>query len=381
MTAVDWSTFDEITRRIAGGASALSRVVPSVLADPRAYPREAMLLAAVAGLSVLLVVLLTMTVVDSVRTGFTRRRLGVHKRASARLLGLAVASAAIAVVLAGVALLPMIPGAGGSCAICHDVREAVSSWESDPHRAVSCYGCHAGRGMTGALSASLKGAGLRLSGVTSRRASVHAASCLACHDVLDKRIVGSSVRVRHRDIIESGTTCVECHPDVGHAGLDETRPSFERSIMSECLLCHDGATAPAECETCHVGGPLDVVEAPTHAVTVASGTCSDCHSPATSAKCADCHGLELPHPAVFMKRHAAMSWDDPGLCAKCHETASEDAGCRCHSTEANQHGTYEQWFPIHGTRAATTGPGGCMCHNNGGYAMCTKCHEQNPWIE
>lgn len=379
MNLVDWQSIDEATRRIVSGARLLTAALPGVIADPRAYPREAMLLAAIAALVALLFVLFVMSVNDAVRDRATRRNVSVRRRTSSTAWRSAAVASFGIVVVAGIATLPMLPSSGQACGACHSVREAVTAWQRDAHASTSCFGCHAEPGLSGALSASLRGAGSRITKTVPASVSVSNRSCLSCHDGLSDRVVGSTVRVRHRDIIEAGTGCQVCHPAVGHASLERAATSFTRSVMSRCLVCHDGAVASADCDTCHVGGPLDTADSPRSASTMARGTCTDCHSQATSAKCIACHGLELPHPVAFMKRHAAMSADDPNLCAKCHEAASATDTCACHFSDANQHGTYAQWFPIHGARARSTGPGGCLCHDDNGFRKCAACHDSYPW--
>lgn len=149
--------------------------------------------------------------------------------------------------------------------------------------------------------------------------------------------------------------------------------------MSRCTPCHDGRTAPERCETCHVSGPLDESKTPKRATAISTAGCTGCHEAKTAQRCIACHGLELPHPPTFMRSHAALSYANPALCAKCHETASAETGCRCHSIDINIHGTYEEWFPVHGSRARSSGPGGCMCHNDNEFIVCAACHERFPW--
>lgn len=374
-----WESIDETLRRIAAGARAVSAAVPRVLDDPRAYPREAMLLAAMVGLVVLLAVLAAVSVADAVRTRRARGALRVHRRGSALVWRALTTLVVIAMFVIGVLILPALPGAGSACGGCHSVRPAIEAWKRDVHSGVACYGCHAAPGPSGIARASLTGIGQRLSGTSARHPAVFESACLSCHQRLTRVIVGSAIRVRHREIAESGMRCVDCHPSVGHSSLSPAKRSFERSRMSLCLTCHDGTTASAACETCHVEGPLDNATKPSGARAVATGSCRDCHSEATTRICIDCHGLELPHPVAFKRSHAAMSAADPALCAKCHEGASASDSCACHVSDVNIHGTYGQWFPIHGARAAASGPGGCLCHDTGGFSSCAACHDTNPW--
>jgi hypothetical protein len=102
----------------------------------------------------------------------------------------------------------------------------------------------------------------------------------------------------------------------------------------------------------------------------------DWHTKKLDKKCTDCHGLEMPHPGDFMRRHAGMSYKTPQLCARCHETASGVTGCSCHSDFVDAHGTFDDWFPQHGPGAKLTGRGGCNCHD---ISFCMFCHDTAPY--
>jgi len=73
-----------------------------------------------------------------------------------------------------------------------------------------------------------------------------------------------------------------------------------------------------------------------------------------------------------MGKHAGLSYKSPALCAKCHEQASARLACGCHQ-DANLHGTYSEWFPLHGPMAQNNGPGGCRCHKP---SFCAFCHDR-----
>lgn len=360
----------------------MSRRVPLVLSDPRAYPREAMLLAAIIGLAFITAALLISVLVEAIKSGRRRRSLGTRRRESTVLTTalLVVAVCLSVLVLAGLA--PLAPQSARACAQCHRMGSAVSSWEAGVHSEVACYGCHARPGVSGALEASVRGAGRLVGGSPDAAgSSVVYAGCLGCHSELARSTVGSEVRVRHKELIDSGIDCVTCHPSVGHDGLAATAsaPDLGRDVMSWCLPCHDGVRAPSECRLCHVSGPLDARGLTYDQNAAIEVTCKGCHANRTTERCVGCHGLELPHPATFRKQHAALSWGSPALCARCHPAAQKDRACACHDSDANVHGTYEQWFPRHGGQARASGPGGCLCHSEAAFASCGRCHDSDPW--
>lgn len=372
------ATLQEITARLLAGVGALADRMPLILGDPRAYPRESMLLAAIAALVLLLTVLGVYVGYGLVAAAVERRRLGVRRTHPRWPLVLAVLALLPVPLLLVAVALPSLPGTSGACATCHAIVEPVASWESGPHASVACYGCHASGGILGGIEATVRGAGMRLAGRESSQGvapTTFTNGCVDCHDEIVEGVVGEVVVVRHSDIIEGGWSCFDCHPDVGHENLERGAPTVVRSVMSECLICHDGQTASSECATCHVGGPMDVAGAVQMGQTTGTITCEGCHSAETSRRCIDCHGLVLPHPAEFFSQHAGLSWNDPDLCERCHEAAAAAPGCGCHA-EVTVHGTYTEWFPRHGPEAFATYPGGCNCHAQ---AFCEQCHTESPF--
>ncbi len=370
----------EFLMRMRAGFESLAAQIPRILADPRAYQRESMMLALAAVLLVLMVVFILYALYDAIDTWRTRRRMGLSVKRRNRFVRLAPPFVVLVAAVFLLAIAPLVPATGAACGTCHAVSEAVARWESGSHSETSCYGCHAAPGVSGALAASF--AGVRNIGRASSdgavRSGVNDAGCLQCHVSVRSGIVEGAVRMRHSDVIEARMQCTSCHSRVGHAesqdaGLGDQR--MTRHIMSICLTCHDGVTARSDCDICHDGRPLDRATTVSGGVTPVQVGCKGCHTSTTERVCVDCHGLELPHPPVFMRRHAAMSSDDPGLCARCHSGASSRLICACH-TETNVHGSYSVWFPVHGPAASSTGPGGCNCHRG---AFCGKCHDRPPF--
>jgi hypothetical protein len=362
--------------RLAQGLGSIGERMPLVLSDPGGYPQEAFVLAAGAAVLVIAVVLVGALLIDALPAWRARRSLGYRRRPQATVRRAGVVLAVIAGVLVALALLPAIPPVGRTCDTCHELGAAVTAWEADAHRGVSCYGCHARPGLVGSVQAGAEGA-FRL--VTRResdevRAPVFERRCLGCHGEITTGVTGGEVRMRHSDVIEAGYPCLSCHARVGHTALEREPLPITRSRMSTCLHCHDGVTASSSCTSCHNGRPSDVAATPIGQTADAGITCRGCHKEETDRRCVECHGLELPHPAEFYGQHAALSWNDPMLCVRCHETAVPGHGCDCHS-DVNVHGTYNRWFPMHGPAARANYPGGCLCHAD---SYCLFCHEEIP---
>ncbi|MDZ4168916.1 MAG: hypothetical protein U1E26_04570 [Coriobacteriia bacterium] len=375
-----------LAERFALGLAVVRDRLPRILEDPRAYPRETMILALIVSVTVIVVVLLILWLAGWLADSATRSRLRIVRRGSlptgARwLLGVG-AFLAVAGVMT---LAPAWSVTSPVCGACHAARVGVDSWRMDVHNGVGCYGCHAQGGLTGPWEASARGVAALVTG--TRRPPAQDRSCVSCHpEVLEQTMEAKGIRVRHTDIIGAGLTCLMCHQHVGHAVSQPTSvtpvvdsDAIERPTMARCMNCHDGDTARAECSVCHVGRkPSDSagVDVP-RGDTPAPVTCIGCHKKATDKACVECHGLVLPHPPSFRVGHAGKSLRDPALCAKCHESAVADTAnaCACHDVP-NVHGTYSAWFPVHSTAARTNGPGGCRCHES---SFCGRCHEEDPF--
>jgi hypothetical protein len=363
--------------RVARGADRAVGRVPTVLENPRAYPEEAFILAAIAVLVVLVVVLIVIVGVESIGTWRLRRQIGFRRRWDELAIRTGIGIAIAIGVLLAVSLVPLVPAVGGACGSCHRTEEAVAAWRADAHSGVSCYACHARPGLMGAARAAAEG-GLRavLSAATSAtRAVAYEDRCLDCHEDISSGVTAGPVRMRHSDVIAAAYPCLSCHADVGHSSLEREPLPVVRSRMSTCLGCHDGIDASSDCTLCHDAPPSDTPGVPIAGTTPAPLTCEGgCHAPEVEARCVDCHGLKLPHPIDFMRQHASLSAASPSLCGRCHETAGRNGACDCHG-EANVHGTFNEWFPQHGASARTSWPGGCLCHD---ITFCHWCHDRVP---
>lgn len=373
----------QLLNSMAAATTAVRARVPLVLHDPRSYPREAMVLAMIAVLGVILLLTLVFIIQEQVVTTRKRADLKVARDVNRLLRTMVWWASGVIVATMIIAALPLVPALDGACGSCHVTSVPVRAWEDGTHSHVSCYACHAAPGFLGALSAGASGAdhvvsvfrGEKPSGAS---ATLYSGQCLDCHTSVAQGVTGEGVRMRHSDVIEARLPCAQCHSAVGHEAGNSTRARTQSpdQVMAICLTCHDDVKASAECDVCHGDHPLDAATTPANpGSTDMQMSCVGCHRASTQAACIECHGLELPHPREFFSRHAALSSDDPALCAKCHELASADEGCACHS-EVNVHGTYSEWFPRHGAMAAETGPLGCNCHE---VAFCGVCHPRSPF--
>lgn len=366
----------DLLDRIGHGASRIFERIPRVLDNPLGYTQEAFVLAALAAVIAILVLLFALLAIENRPVRVAQRSLAYRRRPDRTALRAGIVLASILGVSAVLTMAPLLPAVGSACSACHTLAPAVESWEADPHRSVSCYGCHARRGIVGVLQAGAEGTARLLGGRDSggARAPVFQDRCLRCHGDIGSGSTGGAVRMRHSDVIAAGYPCLGCHPTVGHAALEREPLPVTRSRMSTCLVCHDGVSAPSECTACHDSRPSDTISTTSPGTTRAPVTCEGCHAEETDRACVECHGLVLPHPEEFRGEHARLSWRDPGLCAGCHEAAAPRNGCDCHG-DVNVHGTYNEWFPRHGPAARAAWPGGCRCHRD---SFCLVCHTSVP---
>jgi len=365
----------DFLQRFRDGYSGMLEHVPRVLADPRAYQRESLILALMGALLLVLIVLAVFALADTFKAGVKRRALSSQVRRRDRWVPPVLAIGAVALLVFLLAISPMIPSVGRACSSCHQIEVAVESWENGVHSGQSCYACHVGSTVGEAFGATVLGVARSVAGTSAVSATgVFSSACLGCHDDVVDGVIGEEIRVRHSDIIEVGMPCMSCHVAAGHE--DGKMRSIQRSTMSVCLTCHDNVTASSECDVCHADHPLDTAATPAVAgATPIAVTCAGCHSQALERQCVECHGLEMPHPQEFMSQHAGLSDDNSAMCTKCHALASTTQGCGCHE-DVNLHGTYSEWFPRHGTAALASGPMGCNCHKQ---AFCAFCHTSDPF--
>lgn len=176
-------------------------------------------------------------------------------RVGAMLGGLAVPVLIALAVIAGY----VVTGTQVYCAeSCHADQVSVVAAVDAEH--ATCVGCHEATGVLGAPANIVSRGRMAVSWIRGEDAPdtavVDSESCLGCHEeVLQRTITISRIRMSHREPVESGLTCVQCHPDTGHT-VDT------RYAMSSCLPCHDGEKATTECETCHIVDPYSTFSDP-----------------------------------------------------------------------------------------------------------------------
>lgn len=367
--------------QVRAGLSMLRTKLPEVLHDPRAFPREAMTLAAIVAFVVVFLMLVGFLIAAIVNDVIRNQRLRTRRRpgAFAWRAGLMIGFVVAFFVVLGFA--SRLPAVSDQCGHCHGIAPAVASWQASAHRDVACSACHSQPGVLGAVNWSLSRVACTLGSADAVQASAGESGCLKCHArLLNTVIVVDGIRVSHQEPLAARMSCISCHPGVGHTAVKTDaltgQPDTNRTKMSNCVGCHDGKKAPAGCSVCHAVSPVDSPTAASEQRTLipAYTTCKGCHPKSLEKQCIQCHGLELPHPSTWMGQHARRSDLNPPLCMKCHQEAMNSRPCGCH-TDVNTHGTFSDWFPRHKAAAAANWPGGCMCHKE---SFCKFCHPTIP---
>ena len=209
--------------------------------------------------------------------------------------------------------------------------------------------------------------------------SVEDAACLSCHGyVATETTERKGVRVRHKDFLELGARCRDCHNSTAHPNAVPEPSSPE---MADCIVRHDGETVSADCEMCHPGDPLQYTASSEELPKVQdldTSNCYGCHD--EYAECLFCHGQTMPHPpgwgpadAVQGRSgdHANEGFLDRESCYRCHYSPggifefSADNCQPCHTTPGPMHGG-APWVAEHGLQA--TGQRG------GELSDCYTCH-------
>jgi len=203
--------------------------------------------------------------------------------------------------------------------------------------------------------------------------------CLQCHDLSRPITVRSDLVIKHAEHAKRNNSCISCHLWTAHPV-----PETERALllMSRCFTCHGrtaGAKAPGTCITCHSGefnGRPESHKSPTwqtalhgKAALTNKQPCSMCHE---TTFCRNCHGLDMPHPATWVKGkpgHSTIGAADPHICAKCH-TQKPDLCSMCHHQD--QQSTKGPWLTQHPAMVDKRGAAFCMqCHTD---LFCFDCH-------
>ncbi len=291
---------------------------------------------------------------------------------------------ALAALLAGIVVFNVISALGalpGFCGLCH--RPSHTAWKASAHADVQCNKCHSGRDAFGVIAGRVELARMVPAYVTTlyRRpitTMVPSDNCLSCHANIKTRTIKSGeLRVSHKEILEAGYECDDCHSTTAH-GKAALRQNFAE--LGKCLKCHNNVTASGKCDLCHIKsntfarvgrltGSWQVSHSKNWKKTHGMGdisTCQVCHS---KVFCGRCHTIELPHSDAWLTTHGGQIKDSLELqrsCDQCHK------GALCESCHRIQMPHPKEFLPTHANIVKSNGTGTCYnCHLQ---EACNRCH-------
>ncbi|TGE33373.1 NapC/NirT family cytochrome c [Desulfosporosinus sp. Sb-LF] len=113
------------------------------------------------------------------------------------------------------------------CANCHEIQKYAVSWQTSPHKSVTCLECHKPRGELGKFHAKARGLNYvfqHFSGdyTIPTRAVLSDLNCIECH-LGDNKTFPNAVRLKntpqinHYETIKKSQSCLDCHREAGHA--------------------------------------------------------------------------------------------------------------------------------------------------------------------
>lgn len=348
-------------------AFSMSRII-EVLSQPRDHPKELSLLVGMVILVVFAVIVLFALLF--VRTSAERkRRAGKDlKLATPKELAWLLALLGWLIALGAIASYSLV-ASPTFCLSCHGSSRLAKDLKSTIHAKLACQDCHQTPGLAGSIAYRLEvgrmvvgkimGKGGSAAGSASRDA------CLACHEGdISKTIIAKSIKMRHKEPIERGYRCEQCHFKIAH-----NEPK-RQSAMSTCYDCH-GNGKPLKCDVCHVAwvGQTNYSLSDYAKVTLSSEvTCERCHD--VEKECVRCHKVPMPHTEDFKRGgHALLAGEDRKSCLDCHKV--EDC-IRCHPRMPGPHVDVSGWIKQHGPSSRSPKADCSKCHPQ---VDCLACHD------
>lgn len=192
------------------------------------------------------------------------------------------------------------------CSNCHLMDPFIKSWERSTHSQFPCDECHVRPGLANRVVnqfAVTKNVYLDAFGQAEMPNEIRSATnenCLQadCHTTNRTASTSGDLIIPHRDHVEDrGLQCKDCHFNVVHTSEGGTPVP----PMGVCSMCHDGATAPNDCATCHRSPP----------------------------------SAEEAHPNLVLEQHGELARGRERDCLSCHhadQTFCERSGCHPQGT-------------------------------------------------
>lgn len=177
--------------------------------------------------------------------------------------------------------------------------------------------------------------------------------CLSCH----AGIIRKAEKGLHHPVVVKPLQCAACHD-----AHDGSIPGMLKSLPTRlCRRCHDlSAIKPSDHTPAFRKG---------HGVKGRKDRCSACHG---REGCQNCHGITMPHPRRFRRRHQKPVFTSPSVCVRCHTPRD----ClKCHR-EAPPYSHDEEDYPKEGHAAEVKRRSLIYCSLCHRRPDCDACHRQ-----
>ncbi len=147
-------------------------------------------------------------------------------------------------------------------------------------------------------------------------------ACFECHTKYRTISASGDLLIPHRAHVEVlNLECTSCHKWLVHK---KNPRGLNTPIMENCLKCHNGEQASAECKSCHTEKAYPDSHKASNWLQVHSERtkeidCTDCHG-WTPKYCQDCHSKRpLSHAGNWKKLHSDPAKINSKHCLVCHK--------------------------------------------------------------
>ncbi|MDO8886202.1 NapC/NirT family cytochrome c [Candidatus Oleimmundimicrobium sp.] len=339
-----------------------------ILSNPEAYPEKAVLIMGMVIIIVfILLILIGVFTVKPSKKSLEVKAINKEFRKECFLINIEIFAVIILLIMIPLLMYTSTPT---FCSSCHVMQNDYESWKVSMHKNIRCITCHYKPGVVNSNIEKINLLRMTFKFFTKTYeepilAEIRNSSCNKCHnDVKNKSLVNHTIKVNHKEFLEKGAKCADCHNTVAHgkAVLHQKYPH-----MDYCVTCHNDKEVTSKCMLCHVEDigkrPREVMDYPkVHLESITS--CDGCHDTKT---CNKCHGIEMPHPPGFSSpwQHAKLAaFEKQRVCLKCH---SLDFCNKCHMFPGHQY----EFKPTHGS-GGKTGSNCSGCHRTKNF--CDLCH-------
>ncbi|MCL6472695.1 MAG: NapC/NirT family cytochrome c [Firmicutes bacterium] len=272
--------------------------------------------------------------------------------------------ALVVLIIAGLFLGNSIAARYQTCATCHEMGEAIKSWQGSSHEKIGCPNCHNPapgiKGFILGIPHKIESVVAHVSGNYTEpiKAKTHIKTevCQNCHVSWRDVSPSGDLIIPHQKHLDKGIPCVKCHFAVVH-GANLEGKFIRRPAMELCLSCHGGGNKNVS----------ETFNAPVL-------TCKNCHTEKAipeshkDAKWFEIHSLVAKDPSHEDSNCKRCHGWTPFFCSQCHQ-----------SKRPSTHYGGTEWRTYHSIRARVNYNGCLVCHNK--ETFCFRCHDEGTFSE